>query len=113
MELNIYLHNYKFDDNPVTRWGAQPGATSGWLAVDLGKPSIVRRAIILEGRFDRVRKFELQYQAGSDWKTIVAGTSPGQYKELKFPPVEARCFRLNILEATNVPTIYEVQLFQD
>ena len=32
-------------------------------------------------------------------------------RELKFPPVTARVFRLDIAEASDVPTIWEFELF--
>jgi alpha-L-fucosidase len=100
-----------FDGDPNTRWGAEPGATSGWLAIDFEQPTRVARVVIDEGDWDRVRRFELQYQLQDDWKTIVTGTTLGPGKELSFPPVEARSFRLNILAASNVPTIWEVAFY--
>jgi alpha-L-fucosidase len=102
-----------FDDDPHTRWGGEPNTTTGWLAVDLGEPAIVGRAVIDEGDWDRVRRFELQHQVGDTWQTIVTGATLGPAKQLKFPPVETQRFRLNILAATNVPTIWEFQLFRD
>jgi alpha-L-fucosidase len=100
-----------FDGDPNTRWGAEPGANSGWLAIDLEKPICVSRAVIDEGDWDRVRRFELQFKSPSGWQTIVTGTTLGPAKELSFPPVEAQLFRLNILEASNVPTIWEVAFY--
>jgi len=102
-----------FDGDHGTRWGGAPGSRSGWLAVDLGKPAAVARAVIVEGHWNRVRKFELQYKADGEWKTIVAGTKLGAVKHLTFPPVRAQQFRLNILEATNVPTLHEIELFAE
>jgi hypothetical protein len=99
-----------FDGDFSTRWGGAPHTTKGWLAIDFGKPTTVNRALIDEGEWDRVRRFELQYKHEGAWKTIVSGTTLGAQKSLEFDPVEAQHFRLNILEATNVPTIWEVQL---
>jgi alpha-L-fucosidase len=100
-----------FDGDFGTRWGGAPNTTTGWLAIDLGKPTNVNRVVINEGDWDRVRKFDLQYKQEETWKTIVSGTTLGPEKCLDFDPVEAQHFRLNILEATNVPTIWEFQLF--
>ncbi|MBM4094104.1 MAG: hypothetical protein FJ276_32560 [Planctomycetes bacterium] len=99
-----------FDGDYNTRWGGAPNTTTGWLAVDFGKPTTVDRAVIDEGDWDRVRRFELQYRVLDEWKTIVAGTTLGAEKCIEFDPIRARHFRLNILEATNVPTIWEFQL---
>jgi len=98
------------DDDDGTRWGAGSDARSGWLEIDLGKPETLNRAVILEGPWNRVRAFELQYKDGEAWKTFAKGTKIGTLR-LTFEPVTTRFVRLNILSATNVPTIWEVQLF--
>ena len=74
-----------FDGDPGTRWGAEPGAAAGWLALDLGRPITIFGAVIEEGDWNRVKRFELQYQADGQWTTIVAGTSLGAEKRLEFP----------------------------
>jgi hypothetical protein len=53
----------------------------------------------------------VQYKVAGEWKDAAAGTSIGENRELRFPPVRARVFRLNITDATDVPTIWEFQLF--
>ena len=99
-----------FDGDPATRWGGAAGSTSGWLEVDLGKATTVARAVIHEG-WDRTRKFSVQYKAGAEWKDAVTGTVIGANRDLKFASVTAQVFRLNITEASDVPTIWEFQLF--
>ena len=101
------------DGNSETRWGGVPHSTSGWLAIDFGSPVTVNRAVVDEGDWDRVRRFELQYKSQNTWTTIATGTTLGPAKRLQFEPVEAQHFRLNILEATNVPTIWEFQIFKE
>lgn len=100
-----------FDGNPATRWGAAEQSRSGRLAIDLERPTQVARAIIDEGDWDRVRRFELQYQQGTTWKTITTGTTLGPRRELHFPPVTAQNFRLNVVEASEVPTIIAFELW--
>ncbi len=102
-----------FDGNRNTRWGAAENSRSGWLAVDLGQPKTIARAVIDEGDWNRVVHFELQYRQGGEWKTVLAGTKLGPGKELKFEPVEAQHFRLNVLEANEVPTILEFRLWPE
>ncbi len=100
-----------FDGDSRSRWGAEENSRSGWLAVDLATPMTITRAMIDEGTWDRVRRFELQYKQGDVWKTLVSGTTLGPKKQLEFPPVLARQFRLNVLEAVEVPTIHEFELW--
>lgn len=107
-----YAAGKAFDGDPGTRWGAAEHSRDGWLEVDLGAPAKVGRAVIDEGGWHRIRRFALQYQADGSWQTIIEGSAIGQSRELKFPPVQARVFRLNISEALEVPTILEFQLFK-
>ncbi len=58
-----------------------------------------------------MRRFELQVQKDGRWHTIHRGTTIGANFTAKFEPVKAQHVRLNILKATDVPTIWEVQLF--
>jgi len=104
-----YSADRAFDDDPGTRWGGAPETRAGWLAVDLGEPKPFSKVMIHEG-WDRTRKFELQVRKGDTWQTIHAGTTIGENYSAEFEKVEAQHVRLNILEATDVPTIWEVQL---
>jgi alpha-L-fucosidase len=100
-----------FDGDEVSRWGAAPDARSGWLEVDLGAPVSVGRAVIMELAFPRTQQFAVEYQDGEAWKPLVTGTTIAGEKTLDFTPVTARRFRLDILKASEVPTIEEFQLF--
>jgi alpha-L-fucosidase len=99
------------DGDEVSRWGAKPGARSGWLEVDLGAPTRVGRAVIMELAYPRTQEFAVEYKVGDAWKPLVTGTAITGEKTLDFAPVTARQFRLNILKASEVPTIEEFQLF--
>jgi len=98
------------DDDPATRWATDTGTKQAWLEVDLGKPTTFNRAIISED-FDRVKQFELQYKEGGQWRTFTEGTKIGRKLKLELSPVTARYVRLNILKASDGPTIWEFQLF--
>ncbi|HUV62883.1 MAG TPA: alpha-L-fucosidase [Sedimentisphaerales bacterium] len=100
-----------FDGDMGTRWGGAPNTNSGWLAVDFGEEKTISRLFISEA-YERIRKFELQKKDGDNWKTFFKGTTVGEKYNVSFSPVAARHVRLNILEATDVPTIWEVQLFE-
>ncbi|MBN1342785.1 MAG: alpha-L-fucosidase [Phycisphaerae bacterium] len=99
------------DDDPSTRWGAGQGARSGWLEVDLGEPITIDRVEISEA-YDRVRRFVLEIKDGDTWRTCVKGTKIGSAFVKRFRPVAARHVRLNVLEATDVPTIWELRIFR-
>lgn len=112
---NVFQRNRNYgpdkavDDDPATRWATDSGTKQAWLEVDLGEHKKFNQIKIAE-EFDRVQKFELQYESGSQWKTLLRGTRIGTAYSRKFEPVTARRVRLNILDATDGPTIWEFQL---
>jgi alpha-L-fucosidase len=101
-----------FDGNPSTRWATDAGTKQAWIARDFEKEVTVSRVRISEAIAERVRRFELQVRAGGEWKTILTGTKLGRNFSQAFPPVTAREFRLHILEATDGPTISEIELLE-
>ena len=107
-----YTADRAFDDNPLTRWGASKDSRDGWLAVDLGKPKTFNQIWIRE-YYNGIQKFELQVKNDGQWVTIHKGTTIGANYSATFKPVTAQHVRLNVLEATNVPTIWEVELFNE
>lgn len=107
-----YAPGKAFDDDPDTRWATKAGTKQAWIEVDFGKAAAVTSAMIDEGTWNRVKKFQLQYKEKNKWKTIVEGTTIGEKKHFNFEPVTARHVRLNILKATDGPTIWEFQVFE-
>jgi alpha-L-fucosidase len=102
-----------FDGDSDSRWATDAGTHQAWLEVDLGESKKIGSAMIAEADFgDRVQKFELQAKTDGQWKTFYSGKTIGSDRFIKFTPVTAQVFRLNILEATEGPTLSEFQLFQ-
>ncbi len=100
-----------FDGDTDSRWGAKPDARSGWLAVDLGQDTQIGQAVVMEIGFPRTEEFKLEYKDGETWKELAKGAAIGGVKLIEFAPVKARHVRLNILSASEVPTIEEFQIF--
>jgi len=103
---------FAVDDNAETRWATDANVKQAWLEVDLGKARRFDRALITEAFQTRVKKFELQYRSGDDWKTFSEGTTIGNQWSRRFDAVTAQRVRLNILDAVVGPTIWEFQLFE-
>ena len=99
-----------FDGDSHTRWATDNGMQQAWIAAHLGKPKTIQRVRIEEAYGQRVQRFEFQYRAGPDWKTLCIGEKIGGNFERQFKPVRAQEFRLNILDATDGPTIAEIEL---
>ena len=101
-----------FDNDPETRWATDSGTKKAWISVDLGKPLTIQRVRIDEAYGTRVQKFELQYRDGGGWKPILSGKTIGRWFQQKFDPVKAQELRLEILDATEGPTISDIELFE-
>jgi len=99
------------DGNDESRWGAAPDARSGWLEIDLGKDTEVGCALIKELGYQRTNAFAIEFGQDGTWKEVVSGSTLAGEKILRFKPITARYFRLNIRKASEVPTIEEFQLF--
>ncbi|MCX5676048.1 MAG: alpha-L-fucosidase [Planctomycetota bacterium] len=99
-----------FDDDPGTRWAADAGTREAWLAVDLGSPQTIDRAALSEFA-PRIQEFVIEYQKDGQWQAAARGKRAGEDFEMKFTPVTAQVWRLNILKASDGPTIWEFQLF--
>ncbi len=100
------------DGDEETRWATDGGTKQAWLEVDLGQPVTFDSVEIDEAYAGRVRSFELQCQEGEQWKTFYRGSTLGEQFSAKFDPVAAQRVRLNVLDATDGPTITEFQLFR-
>ena len=105
-----YGAQFAFDDDENTRWATDNGTKQAWIAVHFVKPQTANRIRISEAYPTRVKKFEFQYRDGGDWKTIFRGTTLGDDFRKHFDPVTAQDFRLNILDASEGPTINEIEL---
>ncbi|HWX20769.1 MAG TPA: alpha-L-fucosidase [Candidatus Binatia bacterium] len=108
-QTNDYGPQFAFDGDPQTRWATDEGTKQAWIAVTLNSPRTVRRVKISEA-YNRVRKFELQRRDEGNWKTILEGTTLGSNFQQEFAPVTGREFRLRVLDATEGPTINEMEL---
>jgi len=100
-----------FDEDSDTRWATDTGTKQAWLEVDLGRPVTFDRAEIDEAFAGRVQSFELQYEDGTAWKPFYKGTTLGENFSATFEPVTAQRVRLNVLDATEGPSIAEFRLF--
>jgi alpha-L-fucosidase len=98
-----------FDGRPDTRWATDAGERQAWLTIEYPKPTKVS-SIAMSEEYDRVKSFELQFRDSSNWTTIFKGTTIGHGYHKPFPPVTAKLFRLNITDALDGPTFWEITL---
>ena len=100
------------DGDSNTRWATSDVTRACWLEVDLGQGRHFDRVTINE-LTPRIRKFAIQYRMNETdpWQTALAGTDAGQDFNQHFPNVMGRYVRLNILDASFAPTIFEFGVY--
>lgn len=98
------------DDSLDTRWATDYGVRAVTLEFDLGKERSIGRAYLSE-EYDRVTSWDLEVREGDTWRSVYHGERIGHECEVSFAAVTARWVRLNIHEATEGPTLWEVQVF--
>jgi alpha-L-fucosidase len=99
------------DGDVQSRWATPEGTKESWLKIDFAKETTFNGIQIeeaLSGHSSRVKKFELQKQDGSSWTTIHRGTALGAHFKTTFPSVTTKAIRLNILDASDGPTLSEI-----
>ena len=117
---NVFQNNLEYaadkalDGDLETRWATDADTHKAWLEVDLGKTQTFSKVAIheWEGANKRIQQFEVQCKDTGDWTTLFAGTTIGPDFQHSFPAVSARLLRLNILAATDGPTIDEFEIFK-
>lgn len=111
-DVDNYGPEQAVDGDEATRWATDAGTHSAWLELDYGRPRRFSGVKMAES-YDRVRKFEIQYKAGAEWKTCLQGQAVGPHYEKRFDPIEAQVVRLNILEAIEGPTLFEFSMLAE
>jgi alpha-L-fucosidase len=101
------------DGRDDTRWATDGDTASAWLEVDLGKPTTFSRAVVEQAfpELHRIHKFAVEYFQDGQWQSCCQSENPGAKVSLRFAPVTAQRVRLNLIEATGGPTIWEFRLF--
>ncbi|NQX69381.1 discoidin domain-containing protein [Paenibacillus alba] len=110
-----YPASAAFDANTATRWSASNGSLSNqWISVDFGAATTYNQVIVKEITFQRVTAYKLQSSNDGTTFTDIAGTSGtalGASKTIAFSPVTSRYVRLYLSTASAVPTINEIEVY--
>ena len=116
---NIYQNQAQYgpdkavDGDRETRWATDSGTKTAWLEVDLGRPTRFRRAAVRQAfpELGRVRKFQIEYWRDGQWRVCRRGEEMGAKWSAEFAPLTAQRVRLNLVETTDGPTIWEFLLY--
>lgn len=81
---------------------------------DFGRTQEIDRVVLSEpvALGQRVRKFEVQVQAGDGWKTAASATTIGPRRILKFPLQKVRKVRVNVTDTKATALLSEVAFYK-
>jgi hypothetical protein len=101
------------DNSFSTRWNSANGTSNGeWLELDWPAPVSFNRAVCWQFG-DRITSYKIQHWNGGGWTDDVIGGRLGAGKTDTFAAVTASKARFLIVTATNVPSLWEFQIFND
>jgi hypothetical protein len=101
------------DNDFSTRWNAGGGTSNGeWLEFDWPTPISFNRTVLWQFA-DRVTSYKIQHWTDGAWADDVLGGQLGPNKTDAFPTVTCSKVRFLAVTATNVPSIWEFQVFDD
>lgn len=113
-ETDAYHARRINDGTPKTRWNSARGDESGcWLSLEWPGPVTFDRIVIDECTEWGLRIRAWRVEAGSDaLDTIARGETTGERHVIELPePVTARTLKLILEEASDTPTIREVEVY--
>jgi len=105
--------NPALDGDPDTAWTAPAGSHSGMIVVAFDHPVTFDRAITMESLVNgqHIQKYTIEVRDADLWRRIATGTTIGQKKIDRFAPTTSSAVRLNILSASDAPSVREFQLY--
>ncbi len=105
-----YTADKSIDGDSQSRWASHNVPLPAWLTVDFGAEINFDLLQINEYK-SRVSAFTLEVLQNGQWRPVYQGATIGPNAKLYFPRVKASQIRLNITAASDLPSIYELQIF--
>lgn len=101
------------DGDTNTRWNAGPGETDGaWVELQWPQSVSFNRTYVSQ-IYQRIQDYKIQRRQGGTWVDIVSGGPLGDERTDTFPTVSASRIRFLVVTATNIPSLWEFQVFND
>lgn len=102
------------DGDKNTYWATDDDLISSNLVLDFGKPIKFNRFLVQEyiPLGQRIKAFNIEAWIDGSWQLIDEATTIGYKRILRFPMVESRKIRLNILDAKACPVISNIEVYK-
>jgi hypothetical protein len=111
-QFDVHGPQFAVDDDLSTRWAMNFGKDAGWIELDLGRPRRISKIIIDERALNYVKKHQVDYKVGGEWKKLLEGDYVKNYVK-SFPPVTAQYVRFSSFDTdapTGGPTVREISV---
>ncbi len=109
-----YDASQSIDGKPATRWNSAAGDKGGaWLEIDFGAARTIKEVRFQEAAGGRITRYAIQSWQGDGWQDILTTSKPATRTKVRhrFPPLITTKVRLLIGSATEVPTLYEFEVY--
>jgi alpha-L-fucosidase len=107
------------DDEPGTYWQCDIGQTSGWVEIDLQKPTLFNTVAVVEptylgdyGTDSRIVSYRVEAWSGGQWREVLAGESPREMV-YRVKPTSAGRVRLSLRGTSKPPGIAEFGVYAE
>jgi alpha-L-fucosidase len=107
------------DDEPGTYWQCDIGQTSGWVEIDLQKPTLFDTVAVVEptylgdyGTDSRILSYRVEAWSGGQWREVFAGESRREMV-YRVKPTSAERVRLSLRGTGKPPGIAEFGLYAE
>ena len=107
------------DDRPETYWQCDDGQTSGWIEIDLRKPTSFNTIAVVEptylsdyGTGSRIASYQVEAWSAGQWNEALAGESPTKMV-YRVKPASAERVRLRLRGTGKPPGIAEFGLYAE
>ena len=107
MNQEDYQAEKAFDGSPGSRWATDAGVKRAWVERQFDHPELVSGVSINEA-INRIQSFIIQVKQAAGWVTVYRGGTVGSNFSASFPAMLTDRVRMVILNATDGPTIYEI-----
>ncbi len=102
------------DGNPDTYWTVDDDVRRATLTLSLSDTATFDRLLLQEPirLGQRIAAFSVEFREGDEWRPLATGTTVGNKRLLRFPPVFADGIRIRIDAALGPPALSRVGLFK-
>ena len=108
-----YAANKANDGDGNTRWNAASSETDGaWVELQWPQAVSFNRTVVSQ-IYQRIQNYKIQRRQSGTWVDVVSGGPLGDERTDTFPTVSASRIRFLVVTATDIPSIWEFQVFND